>query len=524
MTNQDRSLVLQGAKIVLSRDGYVFEPSASHWKLSRDRTISLEWTSGLLANTLCQSLIKLLTHYATRHSADHTRNICELFHLFAIFAKASNRLLDRITSSDLISYRHTLDRQHEWHLGTLRGFLKTWAALDLPGIDADVPSLLAGWSFKGNVKGLAVQTRSPSKGPLTDLEYEAFQQGLLESFERDEVSLSDFVLALLFSATGRRPAQLADIKCGDFVEARSSEGLCEFFLNIPRRKARGRGWRAELKVVALTSEIGLALRGLVSENGTNLRSMRGDASCEMLKLLPLFPLWKTIEVVCVSETDAFLRMLATEDFHVTTEELRNRLLRTVSALAIPSERTGGTLRVFPTRLRRSLATRAAREGYGALVIAELLDHADDQSARVYTENVPEIIDAINEAVARHLAPIAQAFSGVLVDRESDASRGNDPASRVRTGHGAGAGTCGHFGFCGALAPIACYTCRHFQPWLDGSHEEILHGLMAERDRIFEVTQDRAVAAINDRTIFAVTEVIQRCEARRIEMAELVCHG
>jgi hypothetical protein len=92
----------------------------------------------------------------------------------------------------------------------------------------------------------------------------------------------------------------------------------------------------------------------------------------------------------------------------------------------------------------------------------LLNRSDDQNARVYTENVPEHVNAINEAIARQLAPLAQAFAGVLVDQEADAIRGKDRASRVRADSGNGTGSCGHFGFCGALAPIACYTCKHFQ--------------------------------------------------------------
>lgn len=130
---------------------------------------------------------------------------------------------------------------------------------------------------------------------------------------------------------------------------------------------------------------------------------------------------------------------------------------------------------------------------------------------MYTQNVPEHLDAIDEAVARQLAPLAQAFAGVLINEESEAVRGGDPNSRVRTDSGEIAGICGHFGFCGALAPIACYTCKFYQPFLDGPHREILEGLLAERERIARVTGDKTIAAVNDRTIFAVMEVIQRCE-------------
>ena len=518
MTNSNRSLAIQRTGSITSRDGYSFEPTASHWKLSRDRTVSLQWVFGVLSSTLAESLSKILTHYAIRYSADHTSNLCDRFRAFVIWVQNQKGLVDRITSSDLISYRHTLDRNHEWYLGSIRGFLKVWVELGLPGVDADVPSLFEGWRLKGNVKGLAVQTKCQDKGALTDLEHEALQERLLEGYERDEIDLADYILVTLFSATGRRPAQLADLEGGDLVEERSSDGLREFVLNVPRRKVQGGGWRAEFKAVALTPEIGMAVRGLIAENEAELRALRSDVSGEVLKRLPLFPAWRVIREAVSASEDSLSRMLTMDVSHETSAALRLRLQRSVAMLSVNSERTGGRIHIFPTRLRRTLATRAAREGYGPLIIAELLDHTDDQNARVYTENVPEHVDAINEAMARQLAPLAQAFAGVLVRSEREALRGDDPTSRVRTDSGSAAGTCGHFGFCGALAPIACYTCRHFQPWIDGPHEDVLHGLLAERDRIRQLTQDKAIAAINDRTIFAVTQVIQMCEARRNEVS------
>ncbi|HUZ97253.1 MAG TPA: site-specific integrase [Edaphobacter sp.] len=505
------------ASIVTSRDGYQFDLASRKWKLSRDRTVSLEWVQDVLSTSLAESLVKVLVHYAITYSADHTNNICDRFRAFTRWVSAKRGPLERISSVDLISYRSTLDSKHEWYLAVIGGLLKTWVDLRVPGIDVGIPSLLNGWTLRGNTKGLAVQIKCPIQGPLSDLEYEALQQRLLDAFERNEISLADFILVTLFMATGRRPVQLGDLKGLDLVGATSSDGLREFVLNVPRRKQRGSGWRSDFKAVALTPEIGLALRGLILENEAKLRALWPDLPNDLLHLLAVFPDWDAIRKAAKEVPAVLLSLIRSEALHIKTHKLSDRLKNVVASLSVPSERTGKSIKVRPVRLRRTLATRAAREGYGSLIIAELLDHTDDQNARVYTENVPEHVDAINEAVARQLAPLAQAFAGVLVDRESDAVRGLDPKSKVRTDNGDGAGTCGHFGFCGALAPIACYTCRHFQPWLDGAHEEVLQGLIAERDRILEITHDPAIASVNNRTIFAVTEVVQRCEARRAEI-------
>lgn len=133
---------------------------------------------------------------------------------------------------------------------------------------------------------------------------------------------------------------------------------------------------------------------------------------------------------------------------------------------------------------------------------------------------------LDEAVGFQLAPYAQAFVGVLVDSERDAHRGDDPTSRIRTEMGQGVGSCGEHGFCGANVPIPCYTCMHFQPWLNGPHNEVYKGLLNEREWVKEITGDIQIAAVLDRSIIAVADVIMRCAKRREELGEegLITNG
>ncbi len=512
-----------GSTTLVSRDGYEFDPATRTWHLSRDSTVHLAWIDTLLADSLRNSVLALLAHYAVTYSAAHTYNMAGRLQHFAKMSNRGTEALSVITAPMIINYRSVLDREHEYFLGMLKGFLKTWCDLGYPGIDTAVPDLLDSLRLRGNIKGRAVQTMCPKTGALSDLEFEALQQRALDGYEFDELVLDEFVLVLLFVSTGRRPAQLSDLKGRDLVSAQAGS-LREFVLNIPRRKGRGLKWREELKPTAVTPEIGEAIQLLIQENESKLLSLYPECPRNLLGWLPLFPNWKAISQSVPDFTQTSVReWLEFETFHLKTAAISYRVERVTDSMNIPSERTGGNIRVFPTRLRRTIATRAAREGYGPLIIAELLDHGDDQNARVYTENVPENVDAINAAIAHQLAPLAQAFAGVLVDIEAAAIRGGDSTSRVRTNSGTGAGTCGHYGFCGACAPIACYTCRHFQPWLDGAHQEVLDTLLSERERLLTITQDHAMASINDRTIFAVAEVIHLCDARRaeIEKEELI---
>ncbi|HDV6632643.1 TPA: site-specific integrase [Legionella pneumophila] len=510
-------------KSAISRDGYIFNPEERIWKISREHPINLSWVDELLEKEIADSFLHVLAHYAKKYSAAHTHNQAVRFQHFSKERRQHcHKHLSKISSEALISYRATLDQEHEWYLGALRGFLKTWIKLGYLGINDDVKGLLDHWRLKGNIKGRAVQTLCPTEGPLSDLEFEALHQKLTDAFESNAISTEDFILAQVFIATGRRPAQLADLKIKDLVEAKANGGLHEFILNVPRRKQRGIHWREQFKPFALSTDLGLLIKNLIEKNSSLFLKLFNISSLCNIEELPIFPRWNLIKATQKESKDVNT-VLKKPEIHHLSSELRFRLDTIVSSLEIHSERTRKRLRVFPTRLRRTLATRAAREGFGELIIAELLDHSDTQNARVYTENVPEHVDAINKAVAKQLAPLAQAFAGMIVEKESDAKRGNDLTSRVRCESG-NVGTCGHYGFCGALAPIACYTCRNFQPWADAPHEDVLNSLIAERNRILEITKDQSMASINDRTILAVTQVIQICEKRHTAICERQTYG
>jgi hypothetical protein len=500
-----------------SREGYPFEPASEAWRLSRDEVLSLRWAESVMSRELRETLTQVLAHYAVNYSASYTRNLGDKFAIFFKSTHASMGKVHRIRSLDLINYRSALGKHDEWLLGILGGPLRKWMDLGLPYIDEGVRDLLDGWSFKAAPKGEAIRTQCPIKGALTDIEYAALQCALLDAFDLDELDLDRFALTMLFMATGRRGCQLGDLKHKDLLLVRSDDGLQEFVLNVPRRKQQNTPWRTKFKPVALTPEIGRVVKALMESNIRRARELAPRLPPKALEEFPLFAWWPRAKEELEEGSPSVLSALKGEALHCRTDKLRYELQRAVASVNAVSERTGQRIHIFPTRLRRTVATRAVREGYGVLVVAELLDHNDTQNAGVYTENVPEHVDAINAAVAMELAPLAQAFCGMLVDREADAVRGGDPTSRIRTTEGAAAGTCGHYGFCGALAPIACYTCRHFQPWLDGPHDEVLDSLLKERSRIAELTRDDAMAAINDRTILAVAEVIHRCQLRRVEL-------
>ncbi len=500
-----------------SRAGYWFNLHAPVWALDKNNTVFLKRIRESLRDEALEGFLSTLAHYAKTMSAAHTRNIADRCAAMIGEAGATS-----IQTNVLINYRASLKRKDEWKLGTIRGFLCKWKDLGYPGLGDDVIDLLNGWTLKGNIKGDAVKRLDPLEGPLTDNELAAFNEGATRAYEQGQLTLAELALCLLISHTGRRPKQIAHTKVCDLDASKSNKkGETLYLIHIPRAKQRGEVFRDSFKTFAMTVELWTILNAQRQNSIESVERALGYALQDADRsALPLFP---DLSVFGSIASVAELRsLLYTDHPHLKATEVTPILRKAVLAAGIVSERTEQMLEVVATRFRYTKGTRAAREGLGLMVIAELLDHTDIQNVGVYTQNVPEHAQAIDKAMALQLAPYAQAFQGVLVDREQDALRGDDLSSRIKY-RGQNTATCGQYGYCGANAPIPCYTCNHFQPWLDGPHEEVLADLLSEREEIIRVTDDHAMASVNDRTILAVANVIHQCQIRREELAKTKTH-
>lgn len=477
-----------------TRSGVEFSPSDDVWRY-RDgvRTIRLGFDEVSAPSNVRRSLKHVLVWYAENESPSHAFN---LFARFKHFAASIELKDDTITSKHLINYRSSLHNANSWYLGSLSGLLKRWHRMCIPGVSDDAALYLRSIRIKGNRKGEAVQTMDPEQGRFSDVELQGIRSALKSRYESGTIEQGEYVLALLFIALGPRPIQYAAMKVCDLAVSQTSAGAA-YILSVPRAKRREPMARSSFKRRTLIPEIGELVREYAEGVERSFAGIVPDPG-----QAPLFPGKRR----CAEEPDGF-------QYHRTSTALSNWFRQTTDKLLVHSERTGGLLNINPTRFRRTLACRAADEGHGELIIAELLDHMDTQNAGVYVEATPGMMERIDRAVALKLAPLAQAFAGAIITGESQARRAGDPASRVCDPRFdptmKPVGNCGQFGFCGLLAPVACYTCRSFEPWLDGPHERVLDFLIAERDRLL-LQADKRVASINDRTILAVAEVVRRC--------------
>lgn len=492
-------------------EGYTFSLEDEVWALDKETKFNLSFLTGIDNESLKFGFINTLSFYAMNYSAKYVYNLFYNMKYFLSFIRGEKSL----TVEELINYKSSLKEKDIWQIGLVRIFLKKWYGLGYLGVSKDIVDLLDDWRIKGNIKGDVIKRKDPNHGPLSDMELSAFNEKVVQAYEKKKINKTELVISLLLSHTGRRPIQISYLKNQDIVSSLNKKGEKIHFINVPRVKQRGE-LRDEFKLFALKDDVWNLVKSLAEENILKFRAkLKISLSDNDLNKFPLFPNWA--EIFKAKDKNDLIYLLDTDRFHIKNKQIDSIVKKVVVQEKIYSERTGELLHLSPRRFRYTIGTRAAKEGFGELIIAELLDHSDTQNAGVYVRNVPEHVSRLDEAIGFQLAPYAQAFAGKLVDRESDSIRGNDRNSRIRTEDGNPIGNCGDFGFCGANVPIPCYTCIHFQPWVDGPHKEVYESLLSERERVEQITGDIAVTEVLDRSILAVAEVILKCEVRNKEI-------
>lgn len=501
--------------LAVSKDGYPFDPSDDHWRLDKDVQISLVFSSFIDASTQA-GFRAALRRYAEEASARHTRNMETRFKRYLRDTGAS-----KVTSVDLINWRAKLGTEEQWQLGGLKGFLLAWHDYGFEGVSEEVVDLLEGWRIQGNEKGAAVASGCPESGPYTDLELAALFDWANMAVAKKELTFGDYAYLLSLAITARRPVQIAALRGRDLVQE-SEQGAPMFRLNVPRAKQRGLRFRGAFRSLAIIADLYLVLQQLHRQSVAAVSAAIGQAlDPDLIGEIPVFLNRERLKGVgSVVQVRELLLGGTPDALHATTDSLASGLQRCARASTAKSERTGEFIRLSAMRFRHTRGTKLRREGFGPYVIAELLDHSDIQNVRVYTDNTAQEAVVINELIGAQLAPFAQACLGRLVRSEREAIRGNNPRSRVPNGRQHAVGTCGNYGFC-ASGYRACYTCYHFQPWVDGPHEEVLADVYAEKERARAAGCSDVIVNANDQLILAVEHCVSMCKEAKTQVPGVI---
>lgn len=489
----------------ISFNGYEFDIESDVWVLNRNKELNVAFISEF-DSSIQEDIRSTLVYFAENKSAYHAFNVCLAIKNY--YDKTGGRSFDEV---GLLAYKSIYSKKsEEYRLGVLRVFLKQLYFLEFEAVSDQVFELLSSWRLSGNDKGTAVLSLDPEEGPYSDIEFEAIKSGLDHKYAESVINAEQYSLAQLFAATGRRPIQIASLKIGDARVDSETLGCSVFMMSIPMAKVRGRGFRSKFTDFALIESIGQVL----SEHIENVKKMAerqiGRALAkDYFDLLPMFP--DDLRQLKGLSNDDIKATLSTDVTHRKTSDITSQLRSIIVKLQITSERTGELLKTTGYRFRYTLGTRAAREGAGVLTIATLLDHSDSQNTKVYVANIPEHAATISEIMNGSLMRYASAFQGEVVETEDNVFSSIPGAQRIRTSDSTdNVGSCGTNAMCHDHAPVACYTCPKFKAWRDAPHHLVLKWLLDERERIIDETDDLEIAAIDDRAIYAVTQVMKRC--------------
>ena len=397
---------------------------------------------------------------------------------------------DTISATTLMDYRSLLAREQLHYLGHVAAFLKFWVARGYTGVDRDVLQFFSSLKIPGNVKGAAVRTHHPTKGPFTDLELQGITLAAREAHRDGRVSRQDFAILLALTATGSRPGQVSMLACGDLVPPAPGSSVSRLLVPSLKKRTRKRLTRERV----IPRELAALLKKLVEERSRDERFQATPVDRR-----PIF----------VVAATAFASL---PDAHIGKRGVSRALKRIQSALRLRSTRTGAPINLAPRRFRSTLGTRAVEAGHPPVVVADLLDHTDLQHVGVYVESRGSIQDRMDAALHGRAEPLAGLFTGTVVADETESGVAEAPSRRIAAAIGSGVGTCAGPLSCVRLAPLACYTCAAFRPWRDAPHEDLLQSLIGERKTLLADGIAPQVAGANDATIMAIAEVADRCRA------------
>ncbi|TBG89591.1 site-specific integrase [Rhizobium leguminosarum] len=486
-------------KIAVTKDGAKFDPQSDRWPikaLAGGRVFDFA-RFAKFNNNIRHRLKLCFVWLLEQRSFSHSQNLYQQLTVFYFAELCSDDLFcEMVTLSNVVHYRSALNDKTEWKLGALRVLLTEMDRLGFGITSFEGLNYLRNATLKGNVKGTSVRTRDPEKGAFSDCELLAIQSSLNDSYAEGKLSLYEFGIAWILMAYGVRAIQIAALKERDLIVSDTGEGRF-YALRVPRAKQQGEAIRGSFKTRYCGQQIGQLLEKIIRHNHESYK-LHGLGSEDW----PLF----------VSASEGELPALK---YHMSSEAVGLVVRTAISRVT--------DIKMSAKRFRITLAQRAVDDGKDKYTVAELLDHSDTQNVGVYFEAGPAMVLRIDHHMAMEMAPLAQAFAGVVVETEANALRGDQKASRIYDRTIANnvddaLGTCGQMSFCGLAVPFACYTCRHFQPWLEAPHEKFMDALIEDRERMITEGYSSKIYAIRDRTIQAVAEVIQLCTTHR-ELAD-----
>ncbi|WP_174871277.1 site-specific integrase [Pectobacterium polaris] len=425
--------------LMAKNSDYSFSLSDAKWHLDKNNTVNVSPVLQGLNPSLHEGYLNTLAFFASQRSAGYVVSINNSMKRFIC-----NMSPDYIDEPAILNYKG-LPATRMASLMALRCFLIKWNSLGYAGIDDNAITLLQAMRIKVKAPGDVVKQENPEKGPLTDTEHHGLNNAIHHAGKTGKITLSESVMALLVSLTGRRPLQITSLK---YQDVKNASGVSTgFFINFPRVKQR-LGFRGTFKPLNVDKYLFDIVMQQAEASVGRIEKAIGRALQPAEKGdVPVF--------LCESECSRLKTgqnmtvLLASDRLHASRNGVNGALVKVVKAESLISERTGEIMKMSPQRLRYTFGTRMARDGYAVQFIAELLDHSSTACAGIYVENLPDSVARINQAVSGKLSFLADVFLGKAKPKEKSCSS------------------------CATALP--CHQCHYFRSFTSNDNNGVEHG-------------------------------------------------
>lgn len=367
-----------------------------------------------------------------------------------------------------------------------------WGAFvgQYPEFDRHLALSIKAIRAKNRVKGAAVRSRHPTKGPLDKAE----QRIVFEAIKNGVGTPKDRAIVMIHLELGPNPQSVVRLRTGEFqkfevetVDQGHPRTHTRYQVSLPTVK-KGKEYR-ETDVKPISNRLGSLLETLKSD-----------------------------------QPDSFLFHWLNPDYPEMS--IGKAMSKFVTAGKLTSQRTGRRLQLHPRRFRCTLATEMALKGASRVEIAAALGHRDLQSIPVYIETSSRVIDLVGGPFDAVFEPFARSFLGKIVDHaELDRSTiktipSSSPLLPVLDI--GGIGSCGRDvradGLCKLAPPLTCYACEFFAAFRDGPHTEVLLALEHLQAEL-RISADIRIPMQLDDVISAARQLVAQIQAESHEARE-----
>ncbi|WP_207253619.1 hypothetical protein [Pseudomonas sp. FW306-02-H05-AB] len=427
------------------------------------------------------------------------------------------------------SYQNLIKNKSNGIANSFRTFLNIWFRLGYPGLNSETMDVVNYLKRPAPRPRARITSDDPTEGWYTTQEYDDLIDSYWLNYESGQVDLRDTTALLLNGQYGRRGRQLTTLKVCDFQCEGETDGVSGKRVSFPGAKDRGaeewfRGSKFETHSMGgdLWDLCQLQIKETISAHEKIFKRELTPYERDQL------PFFHKDNRRIASTNYPNIESFSGDDFsssflHLGTSGM-TYMLTNPKGTPVISERTGQPVRQFAYRMRYTRARQLARMGVPRLTLQYWLGQERENSLEHYYNDPAEDARLLNDEIQAILSPLAQAFSGSIRDKESDATRGNDPSSRVELDGRHSVGSCGEHGFCSASVPIPCYRCSKFEPWVDAPHDEVLIRLIERQEEENNINlpskaRRMLVPLQLDKDIAAVRLVIKLCDARKRELSK-----